>query len=116
MAEEVLCPKCGSKARVAEENLGRLVRCKRCDSRFTAKATGVHHKSAAETFHGPKRDAAGDAAELPAEIGGFEVRGVLGAGAFGQVLLGYDRNLKRLVALKVPHPGTFGHVQGDRAL
>ena len=45
---------------------------------------------------------------MPREIGGFEVRGVLGAGAFGQVLLGHDRNLKRLVALKVPHPGTFG--------
>lgn len=39
---------------------------------------------------------------VPEELGRYEVRQVLGEGLFGRVYLGYDPQLDRLVALKVP--------------
>jgi serine/threonine-protein kinase len=40
----------------------------------------------------------------PARIGRYEVRQVLGEGAFGRVYRGFDPELHRDVAIKVPHP------------
>ena len=39
---------------------------------------------------------------LPPRIGRFEIRKRLGAGAFGEVFLGYDAQLNRQVAIKCP--------------
>ena len=58
----------------------------------------------------PPPDAAAAAAAVtlvpgvPARIGRFEVREVLGAGAFGRVYRGFDAELRRDVAIKVPKP------------
>jgi len=38
---------------------------------------------------------------LPQEIGGYEIAGILGEGGMGIVLRGYDRELRRHVAIKV---------------
>jgi|GEM_PF-3191094 len=42
--------------------------------------------------------------QIPSRIGKFEIRGVLGEGAFGRVFLGFDAELDRQVAIKVPKP------------
>jgi serine/threonine protein kinase len=42
--------------------------------------------------------------ELPATVGRYRVKGLLGQGAFGRVLLAYDPELDRVVAIKVPKP------------
>ena len=41
--------------------------------------------------------------EIPLRIGRYELRAVLGEGAFGRVYRGYDTELHREVAIKVPH-------------
>src|SRR5262245_27250924 len=41
--------------------------------------------------------------DMPARIGEFEIRCQLGEGAFGRVYHGFDPNLHRDVAIKVPH-------------
>src|SRR5262245_19595491 len=40
---------------------------------------------------------------IPTRIGRFEIRAVLGEGAFGRVYRGFDPGLTREVAIKVPH-------------
>src|SRR4051812_18815709 len=42
---------------------------------------------------------------LPSKIGRYRVSGVLGEGGFGRVYLGFDDDLDRPVAIKVPRPG-----------
>jgi serine/threonine protein kinase/formylglycine-generating enzyme required for sulfatase activity len=44
----------------------------------------------------------GSAREGPA-VAGYEILGVLGQGGFGVVYRGYDNDLRRVVAIKVPH-------------
>ena len=46
--------------------------------------------------------------DLPEMLGRFEVKGVLGAGGFGRVYMGYDPLLKRSVAIKAPKRTAFG--------
>ena len=45
------------------------------------------------------------ATEPPTRLGRFEVRSLLGEGAFGRVYLAFDAELERQVAIKVPHAG-----------
>jgi serine/threonine-protein kinase len=53
---------------------------------------------------------------VPARVGRFEVRAVLGEGAFGSVYLAFDPDLNRSVALKVPRPGMLTGEFLDRFL
>jgi WD40 repeat protein len=73
--------------------------CPGCGSRLTVGS--AISDAGTQPAHGPK------AADRPATIGRFQVRGKLGAGAFGTVYRAYDPQLDREVALKVPHPGVF---------
>ncbi len=58
-----------------------------------------------EQFDNPKvsRKAKMDSDEMPAKIGRFVVQSMLGRGGFGVVYLASDEQLKRKVAIKVPH-------------
>ncbi len=49
----------------------------------------------------PAKDAS---SKLPAQIGRFAIRKVLGQGGFARVFLAHDPQLDRLVAIKVPRP------------
>lgn len=53
--------------------------------------------------HGRKRESESAAPpEIPARLGRYEIRGVLGKGGFGAVYLGFDGQLQRKVAIKIP--------------
>jgi serine/threonine protein kinase len=65
-------------------------------------ATESPETEAASSPESPQRE--GKLAEV-AKLGRYRLEGELGAGAFGKVFLGYDEELNRRVAIKVPHPG-----------
>ncbi len=56
------------------------------------------------------------ASAIPERLGRFEIRAVLGEGAFGRVYLGFDARLARQVAIKVPRPEGLTVAFRDRFL
>jgi hypothetical protein len=113
MPVSVHCPGCGSAARVPDTFLGQPVRCKKCRRKFTAAADRPAPTAGDEaTRSSPRAASASSPAAVPTRVGRFEVRSVLGQGAFGTVYRAYDPQLEREVALKVPLPGAL---DGPRA-
>ncbi len=62
---------------------------------LAANPTVVYAPPQAERSTGPL--------PIPEEIGGYRIERILGQGSFGVVYLGYDHQLHRHVAIKVPH-------------
>ena len=96
-------PECGKSYTIDDSHVGRSTTCKQCGQRFTLSVSGGD-------THPPDRNsdtAAAPAKHRPANLGRFQIRTKLGAGAFGAVYRGYDPTLDREVALKVPHPGSL---------
>ncbi len=131
----VQCPACGKAASVPENYVGQSVRCPQCRTKFKLVASAANRPSEAAN-EGPPADAwatvapadpcirtiapdpqankpmpAVPASGVPAQIGRFQVRAALGAGAFGAVYRAYDPQLDREVALKVPQAGTLDSPQ-----
>jgi formylglycine-generating enzyme required for sulfatase activity/serine/threonine protein kinase len=116
-----LNPACGRTVGVAEEHLGRRACCPHCGTAFTCARPANEPGEAPPTVLPQDKDTSATSAPfgptlqtslpfgpgLPAQVGRFQVRARLGAGAFGAVYRAYDPHLEREVALKVPHPGSL---------
>ncbi|MFO0810443.1 MAG: bifunctional serine/threonine-protein kinase/formylglycine-generating enzyme family protein [Gemmataceae bacterium] len=100
------CPKCGNTGRLSDSLLHKPIRCPQCNTRFTASAT--INRSATDTNAPPLAAPDGP---MPARIGRFEVRRLLGTGAFGAVYQAYDPRLDRDVAIKVLRPGLLDNAK-----
>jgi predicted Zn finger-like uncharacterized protein len=118
------CPHCHAVLKVDDSLVGKRVRCPACKTSFELKSVQFAPGSpsleqapqASETIVPassdtsrapdlyPPRDSAGKSPTL-GQLGRFELKELLGQGAFGKVYRAYDPQLERFVALKVP---TFG--------
>ena len=105
MTVSVKCPHCSKTYRVEDESLGRSSRCKSCGEKFSLEpaAQDTQPSQAAVETGGNSRKA--DRTSSPEMLGRFEIRAILGAGAFGTVYQAWDPVLDRDIALKVPHAG-----------
>lgn len=107
------CAHCSTTLKLKNRHLGRVVRCPSCRQRFEVKSlrsgeTSLIDAPAAVSLNdepsGSEPGLAGKAAQEPTleQLGRFEIKRVVGEGAFGRVYRAYDPQLDRFVALKVP--------------
>lgn len=114
---KIRCPGCGKDYEIPVAMAGKPLRCPQCRSSLPAVAmeTGLHGadtndlRTAAIAAAIPVAEPAPVGMPLmflaaPKNIGRFEIRGQLGAGAFGTVYRTWDPKLEREVALKVARP------------
>jgi formylglycine-generating enzyme required for sulfatase activity len=120
MAIKVACPNpdCKAEYQVPQAQLGKSASCLKCGLKFTlqmsadetAAPDGKAPASASASGPSPPaprraqrsgRGEGGAAGELPAKIGAYQIKRLLGAGAMGHVYLAHDPHLDRDVAIKV---------------
>ncbi|MDA1049287.1 MAG: protein kinase [Planctomycetota bacterium] len=122
----VTCPnqECEKSYQVSEESLGGRARCKACGSVIELKWSGGESdawptpgrssgSTPAETSQPVDTNAAAPKtpgqSQIPETLGRFQIKSLLGAGAFGTVYRAYDPVLEREVALKVPQASMVGN-------
>jgi predicted Zn finger-like uncharacterized protein len=111
------CPHCAATIRVKEDHVSKRVRCPQCKQPFEVKSVEVatavslaETQAASETIavESPRTSMAeaprvsGNRPPALGKLGRFQLREILGQGAFGRVYRAYDPQLDREVALKVP--------------
>ncbi|MCY2987990.1 MAG: protein kinase [Planctomycetota bacterium] len=109
MQLKIRCPHPGCKQSytVTESQLGRTMICQTCGKQFTLSGSTAEPAGPTAETGGPPAHETQAAAGIPKQLGRFEIRKRIGAGAFGQVFRAYDPTLDREVALKIPHHGTL---------
>ncbi|OHB72177.1 MAG: hypothetical protein A2V70_14640 [Planctomycetes bacterium RBG_13_63_9] len=95
-------PDCARRYKVDRTQLGHRTVCKSCGREFTVGVSGQETLPPDAQAGAAAEGQAGPAGDIPRKLGRFEIRGRLGAGAFGAVYRAHDPLLDREVALKVP--------------
>ena len=130
MPIKVACPNpdCKTEYQVPQDRLGKSAKCTKCGLKFTLQMSAeetVAPKSQGSSAAPPPSPPAPlpstgegrSAVELPAKIGPYQIKRLLGAGAMGHVYLAHDPHLDRDVALKVlPRELTDDEELGSRFL
>ncbi len=89
----VRCPECQRLTRIPEDADLRDTKCPHCGRRFSV---------------------VDESASACATLGRFDLLERLGAGGFGTVWRARDRQLDRIVVVKVPHDGQLSAIEADR--
>jgi serine/threonine protein kinase len=85
---QLLCPHCQNPIEFVNSALPEVVLCPACGSSFRLESDRTR------SYHDQNK-----------QLGKFQLLENVGAGAFGVVWKAQDTELKRLVAIKIPHPG-----------
>ncbi len=108
MPATIFCPNpdCGASYNVVDQNLGRMGRCKKCGTKFPLVP---HTRDGGESPPSTDPYSGHDVPEtaLPESFGRYQILRLLGRGGMGSVYLAMDTQLKRRVAIKVPHVTAF---------
>jgi serine/threonine protein kinase len=118
MGVRVRCPNpaCRQLFYVEESRLGRKGGCSVCGQVFPLQGEETTQTQESSSTPSEKTAPPFSSQNQPTKVGRFQIRELLGTGAFGAVYRAYDPKLDREVALKVPQADVLEKKQLERFL